>query len=126
MTIHETVRLWQDALSRISAGKRHQERLEYSARALKQVAHCHDMAPPQTFGELCIELAQEQILHPYGEYTWYYGSLIASGGRVLYGKDWFVKDCRRDIQAIRRALYRKHTDPKKERLYQLIDKIRNT
>ena len=134
MTIHETVYFWQDALYRLNLGKCHQSRLEYSARALKQVAHCHDMAPPQTLGELCIELAQETLLSQvehYGESRDFRVFLDESGKFIMYFYEKLenlpesYKITRRDIQALRRALYRKHTDPKKERLYQLIDKIRN-
>ena len=137
--IHETVRFWQDALFRLNLGKCHQSRLEYSARALKQVAHCHDMAPPQTLGELCMELAQEAMLEKQEagiteysigivkkEWTWPYNDSLPPDE---WAKSMYelcrLRVSRRDIQAIRRALYRKHTDPRKERLYQLIDKIRN-
>ena len=118
MTIHETVRFWQDALFRLNLGKCHQSRLEYAARALKQVAHCHDMAPPQTLGELCIELAQNRIREVAEDDYLSYLNFVT--GQT--SDDWPI---RRDIQALRRAMYHKHTDPKKERLYQLIDKIRN-
>ena len=118
MTIHETVYFWQDALYRLNLGKCHQSRLEYSARALKQVAHCHDMAPPQTLGELCIELAQNRIREVAEDDYLSYLNFVT--GQT--SDDWPI---RRDIQELRRVMYRKHTDPENERLYQLIDKIRN-
>ena len=54
--IGETVSNWQDILTRLYLGRKHQERLDYAENALKHVAHCFDMAPPQTFGELCLEI----------------------------------------------------------------------
>ena len=48
--IRETVSNWQDILTRLYLGRKHQERLQYAENALKHVAHCFDMAPPQTFG----------------------------------------------------------------------------
>ena len=109
-TIHETVYFWQGALCRLNLGKCHQSRLEYSARALKQVAHCHDMAPPQTLGELCIELHEQMWRNGRNTPFWmFYDYGVSIDGAYT----------------LRRAMYHKHTDPKKERLYQLIDKIRN-
>jgi hypothetical protein len=59
--VGDTVRFWQDALSRLSLGQKHQWRLKYAENALKQVSHCHDMAPPQTLGELCLERVSNHL-----------------------------------------------------------------
>ena len=129
MTINETVWFWQDALYRLNLGKCHQSRLEYSARALKQVAHCHDMAPPQTLGELCIELARDRIRYIQQGINdgliWWPSDKPLKATDIVGEYEYSGYRIAGDIQALRRAMYHKHTDPKKERLYQLIDKIRN-
>ena len=58
-TIREIARRGQDTLTRIWLAGKHQERLKYAEKALKQVAHCYDMSPPQTLGELCLELHEQ-------------------------------------------------------------------
>jgi len=108
MTINETVYFWQDALFRLNLGKCHQSRLEYAARALKQVAHCHDMAPPQTLGELCMEHAQDghrawmvggDPCHKNVRRWWKWRGLLEKDGMsITIG----------DIQALRGAMYRKN------------------
>ena len=57
--IRDIVRRGQDTLSRLNLAGKHQERLEYAEKALKSVSHCHPMPPPQTIGELCLELHEQ-------------------------------------------------------------------
>ena len=119
----------QDALFRLNLGKCHQSRLEYAARALKQVAHCHDMAPPQSLGELCIELARDRIRYIQQEIDdgliWWPSDKPLKATDIVGEYEYSGYRIAGDIKDLRLAMYRKHTDPKKERLYQLIDKIRN-
>ena len=85
---------------------------------------------PQSLGELCIELAQETLLEGV--------SVVPAfpGHRVAYIEWTQITDrfpnlevnisiSRRDIQKLRETMYHKHTDPKQERLYRLIDAVRN-
>jgi hypothetical protein len=116
--IGETVSNWQDILTRLYLGRKHQERLQYAENALKQVAHCYDMAPPQTLGELCLELAHEDLAVYQRARDCGFGLYPAPEPRV-----------RGDIQRLKTALYHTHRDQKMccyhERLDKLIDKVKD-
>ena len=64
-----------------------------------------------------MEIARGKMYH--------YVCWVTPDGLGVIEANYFHPEIRRDIQDLRRALFHKHTDPKKERLYQLIDKIRN-
>jgi hypothetical protein len=59
----------------------------------------HPAGLPQSLGELCIELAQDDISSIY--------TYFAESGQLAGQK--------RDIQELREKMYHKHTDPEKER-----------
>jgi len=78
----------------------------------KVKAKVQSVGLPQSLGELCIELARDNILR-LSFTTWKWVPFVSAG-------------IGRDIQKLRETMYHKHTDPKQERLYRLIDKVRNT
>ena len=59
--IRDIVRRGQHTLVRIYLAGKHQERLDYSAKALKQVSHTVDMCPPRTLGELGLEWHEDLL-----------------------------------------------------------------
>jgi hypothetical protein len=117
--IHDIVSLGQDTLFRLYLAGKHRDRLEYAENALKQVAHCYDMAPPQTLGELCLELAEDANRSKFecgiSEFAIGYVSAEFSSEKASqYWIEHLVPAlCLRisldDIHALRRAMYGKKT-----------------
>ena len=102
-TIREISRRGQDTLTRIWLAGKHQERLKYAENALKQVAHCYDMSPPQTLGELCLSETREIMRNN----RFWFGGYIGSFGYV--GRVPIV--IRKDApNALRRAMYSRNTE----------------
>jgi hypothetical protein len=69
------------------------------------------MAPPQTLGELCLEIHAQK---------WRNAKMLAEPLGMYFDYDvatW-------EANELRRVLYHKHKDPKQERLYRLIDLVR--
>jgi hypothetical protein len=105
--IRNTVSQAQDTLYRLKLGR---ERQRWIA-VVDRLRPVQPAGPPQTLGELCIELAQNFImdLEQYNKNV-----------PIPYPPE----PIRRNIQELRRVLYHKHKDPKEERLYRLIDLVR--
>jgi hypothetical protein len=117
--IRNTVSQAQDTLARIRVHQRPAliRRIFPSADKPWPIYGYPPVQYPKSLGELCIELAQNKILDKVGWYTdW--GFLTPPEKLYVY------PDFRRDIQELRTKMWHKHIDPKQERLYQLIDKIR--
>ena len=106
--IRNTVSQAQDTLYRLKLGRVRQCWLD----VVERLNPVQPAGPPQTLGELCIELAQNFImdLEQYNKNV-----------PIPYPPE----PIRRNIQELRRVLYHKHKDPKEERLYRLIDLVRN-
>ena len=78
--------------------------------------------PPQSLGELCIELAQEEISYSGPVGCFGYTGIVGEPGEPIYEYRFcpYVRrrgpiDVSRDIQKLRETLYHKHTKPVKER-----------
>jgi len=111
--IRDIVRRGQHTLVRLYLAGKHQERLDYSAKALKQVSHTVDMCPPRTLGELCLELGQKKAA---GELSYDLGAVTLSFGMFANNQ------ARRELYALRRAMY--HKPLPRRRLELLIDHIK--
>jgi len=86
------------------------------SHATKYVICEYPISPPQSLGELCIELAQKQVYCP--SFYHYKGQKIRIGFEYLD----FI---RRDIQELRTKMYHKHTDPIREQFEQARDYFSN-
>ena len=95
-TIREIARRGQDTLTRIWLAGKHQERPKYAENALKQVAHCYDMSPPQTLGELCLDTIIGKLQRAV---TLVGGETFTQVGRYIDSPSG------KDIHALRRAMY---------------------
>ena len=114
--IRNTVSQAQDTLYRLKLGRVRQCWLD----VVERLNPVQPAGPPQTLGELCIELAQDAILED--------NELPHRKRECWWLECLFYPDPHRcslqDIQELRRVLYHKHKDPKEERLYRLIDLVR--
>jgi hypothetical protein len=118
--IREIVRRGQDTLVRLYLGGKHQERLDYAEKALSQVAHCRDMPPPQTLGELGLEALSDTIR------SMYMGKLPIDHPRypvsLVFREYSHVIPGPREATLVRRAMYHKNLDIEKEKRTQRIEK----
>ena len=105
--IRNTVSQAQDTLCRLKLGRVRQCWLDVVSR-LNPV---QPAGPPQTLGELCLEVSRPVVDKVYQE-----------DGLTIEFVDMYPKVV---YDALRRVLYHKHKYPKEERLYRLIDAVRN-
>ena len=104
--IRNTVSQAQDTLYRLKLGRETQQWLD----VVERMRPAKSMGPPQTLGELCLEVSRPVVDKAYQE-----------DGLTIEFVDMYPKVV---YDALRRVLYHKHKDPKEERLYRLIDAIR--
>ena len=125
--VRNTVNQAQDTLRRMSSGDYHHKwsdwRLANPDWTVSNyiVTHHFAVTQPKSLGELCIELAQENLKFD----RWYD---TPDGLGVVHEWGWrpYIAG---DIQKLRETMYHKHTDPEKERktakLERLIELVRN-
>jgi len=126
LVIRNTVSQAQDTLYRLKLGRVRQCWLD----VVERLNPVQPAGPPQTLGELCCEVVNEVIVQGTNETPAKSGEkwekVIWDMECPYFGitlKDMTVS--RRDIQELREVMYHKHKDPKEERLYRLIDLVRN-
>ena len=121
LVIRNTVSQAQDTLYRLKLGR---ERQRWIA-VVDRLRPVQPAGPPQSLGELCIELAQDSWCRsnmgsPLRR-IWINTNLENSVFPILPR----MVATTRDIQELREVMYHKHKYPKEERLYRLIDAVRN-
>lgn len=104
LAIRNTVSQAQDTLYRLKLGRENQGFI----RAIERLFGGENY--PQSLGELCIELAQN-------------GLGFDNARLFRYHKLNITNKIRRDIQELRRVMWHKHTDPKKELFEQRLERM---
>ena len=107
LVIRNTVSQAQDTLYRLKLGRVRQCWLD----VVERLNPVQPAGPPQTLGELCLEVSRPVVDKVYQE-----------DGLTIEFVDMYPKVV---YDALRRVLYHKHKYPKEERLYRLIDAVRN-